>query len=136
MEEKGREMSPKKILLVDDESDYTDMLSVSLEQFAGYTVRTENDATKVAQVAYEFQPDLILLDIMMPEMDGGEVAALLSEQPGTKTIPVAFLSAMVMPTDAAKGPLRRYYFSKTMSATKLIESIEKILADAPPTEPA
>jgi CheY-like chemotaxis protein len=123
-------MNPTKILLVDDEPTYTEMLGMSLQQFAGYSVRTENDAAKALQAAVDFNPDLILLDVMMPELDGGDVAAQLAAKPGTRNIPVAFLSAMVVPGDPAQSAQvtsPRRYLSKGMNIQDLIQNIEHIL---------
>ena len=71
-------MSTKKILLVDDESDILDFLSFNLSS-AGYDVKTASNGEEGIRIANEFEPDLILLDMMMPEMDGIETCEKIRE---------------------------------------------------------
>jgi len=82
----------KKILLVDDESDILDFLSYNLEN-AGYEVRVAQNGLEGVKVAQEFLPDLILLDMMMPEMDGIQTCEEIRNLDTTKEIVVAFLTA-------------------------------------------
>ncbi|MAO32336.1 MAG: DNA-binding response regulator [Crocinitomicaceae bacterium] len=82
----------KKILLIDDEPDITELIQFHLEQ-KEYIVKTAADGLKGIKIAREFMPDLILLDVMMPEMDGIEVCQLLKEDSKTKNILICFLSA-------------------------------------------
>ena len=82
----------KKILLIDDEPDITELIQFHLEQNE-YIVKTAPDGLKGIKIAKEFMPDLILLDVMMPEMDGIEVCQLLKENSKTKNILICFLSA-------------------------------------------
>lgn len=83
----------KRILVVDDEASITRLLKLNLEQTNDYDVRTENDATAALAAAEEFKPDLILLDVMMPEMDGGELAASFQANAKLKSVPIVFLTA-------------------------------------------
>ena len=93
----------KRILIVDDEPDFTNLLKLSLESHGYYEVQEENDADNVRAAARTFDPDLVLLDIMMPEQDGSEVAAALKADPLTRGIPIIFLTALVSAEDATKG---------------------------------
>src|SRR5258706_15639749 len=86
-------MLPKKILVVDDEVTITRLLKLNLEKTGAYVVREENRGAKAYAAAREFKPDLILLDVMMPDLDGGEVAAQLQADPLMKGIPIIFLTA-------------------------------------------
>ncbi len=88
-------MSQKRILIVDDEESFTRLLKLNLEAGGTYRVRTENRAPHAVAAAKEFLPDLIFLDVMMPEMDGGDVAAILQSDPELKHIPIVFLTAAV-----------------------------------------
>jgi DNA-binding response OmpR family regulator len=83
----------KRILVVDDEASITRLLKLNLEQTNRYAVRAENDATRAMAAAEEFQPDLILLDVMMPDLDGGQLAGRLQEHPQLKSVPIVFLTA-------------------------------------------
>ena len=85
-------MSTKKILVVDDESDILDFLSFNLE-LAKYFVKVASNGHEGIQIAKEFQPDLILLDMMMPEMDGIETCEKIRETEGLKDVVIAFLTA-------------------------------------------
>ena len=85
-------MSAKKILLVDDESDILDFLSFNLE-LAEYSVKVASNGHEGVRIAKEFQPDLILLDLMMPEMDGIETCEKIRETEGLKDVVIAFLTA-------------------------------------------
>jgi two-component system, OmpR family, response regulator len=88
-------MSQKKVLIVDDEESFTRLLKLNLEAGGTYRVRTENRAPYAVFAAKEFRPDLIFLDVMMPEMDGGDIASILRADPEMKHIPIVFLTAAV-----------------------------------------
>jgi two-component system, OmpR family, response regulator len=88
-------MSQKKVLIVDDEESFTRLLKLNLEAGGTYRVRTENRAPYAVSAAKEFRPDLIFLDVMMPEMDGGDIASVLRADPEMKHIPIVFLTAAV-----------------------------------------
>ena len=85
----------KRILVVDDQASNTRLLKLYLEGTNNYVVREENDAKAAVAAAEEFQPHLILLDVMMPVMDGGELAACFRANPQLKAVPIVFLTAAV-----------------------------------------
>ncbi len=87
------ETNKKRILVVDDEVAITRMLKLNLEQTNNYLVRTENVATAAVAAAEEFQPDLAIVDVMMPELDGGKLASLFQEHPTLRKVPIVFLTA-------------------------------------------
>lgn len=88
-------MTKKRILLVDDEKSLTTLLKLNLEETGNYDVRVENWPEDAVAAAREFKPDLILLDIIMPRMPGGNVAALIDNDPALKGTPIVFLTAAV-----------------------------------------
>jgi CheY-like chemotaxis protein len=88
-------MNKKRILLVDDEASFTRLLKLNLEQTGSYDVCVANWAEDALPAAREFRPDLILLDVVMPRMIGGDVAARLRADPDLRAIPIVFLSATV-----------------------------------------
>lgn len=92
----------KRILVVDDEKDFCFFLKKNLEAAGSFDVSVCNDGATALSLAENLRPDLILLDILMPGMDGPEVARQLKENPSTKAIPVVFLTAVVK-EDEAKG---------------------------------
>jgi CheY-like chemotaxis protein len=93
----------RKILLVDDEAGFTELLKMNLERSGAFEVRIENDSTKAVAAAREFSPDAILLDVVMPGMDGGDVQAQLQANPLLARIPVVMLTALVDSTELSEG---------------------------------
>ncbi|HXG00534.1 MAG TPA: response regulator transcription factor, partial [Bacteroidota bacterium] len=91
----------KTILVVDDEQDIIDLLKYNLEK-EGYRVLTARNGKKALEQA-KHQPDLILLDVMMPEMDGWEVCKQLKRDANTQHIPVLFLTAKETEVDEVLG---------------------------------
>jgi two-component system OmpR family response regulator len=85
----------KRVLVVDDQARDTRLVKLYLEGTNDYVVREENDAMAALSAAEEFQPHLILLDVMMPGMDGGELAACFQANPKLKAVPIVFLTAVV-----------------------------------------
>ena len=93
----------KRILAVDDRVSNTRLVKLCLEQTNDYVVREENDATLALAAAEEFQPHLILLDLMMPGLDGGELAARFRASPSLKGVPIVFLTAAVTKAEVKAG---------------------------------
>lgn len=93
----------KRILVVDDQAQNTRLLKLYLERTEQYVVREENNAKAALSSAEEFQPNLILLDVMMPGMDGGELATCLRASPQLKAVPIVFLTAAVTKGEVAAG---------------------------------
>ena len=123
-------MTKKKILVVDDEVGLTRMLKRNLEATGRYDVRAESAGAAAVNAAREFQPDLILLDVMMPGISGDEVAAQLKEDKQLRVIPIVFLSAIVKkeetkPTGGEIGGLT--FLAKPVKLDDLITCIENRL---------
>jgi CheY-like chemotaxis protein len=91
-----------KVLVVDDEPDVLDLVSYNLGQ-AGFLVETAADGADGLRKARSVSPDLILLDLMLPEMDGLEVCKLLRRDPKTNTIPIIMLTARAGEIDRIVG---------------------------------
>ncbi len=85
----------KRILVVDDEPSMTRLLKLNLEQTGAYEVATENVSQAALATAERFRPDLMLLDVMMPGLDGGHLASALQASPKLKGVPIVFLTAAV-----------------------------------------
>jgi len=123
-------MSRKRILVADDETSITRLLKLNLERTGNYEVREENLGARVFEAAQEFKPDLILLDVMMPDMDGGDVAASLKQDPALRKTPVVFLTAAVKKEElgAPEGRIGgRMYIAKPLNVQGVIGVIEKTL---------
>jgi CheY-like chemotaxis protein len=88
-------MNKKRILIVDDEVGAARLLKASLEQTNQYEVRVENWPEDAVSAAREFKPDLVLLDLIMPRLPGGNVAAQMQADPELARTPIVFLTAAV-----------------------------------------
>ena len=127
-----------RILVVDDESDVTELLEYKLEQ-EGYRVATLNDPLAFIAKVREFEPDLMLLDIMMPELSGIQLCRIVRADPMMKNIPVIFLSARGEVEDRIKGleAGAEDYISKPFNINELLLRISKMLKrSGAPSEPA
>ncbi len=123
-------MQKKQILLIDDEPDVTGLLKLNLENTGAYEVREENRAEHALATARTFKPDLIILDIMMPNVDGGEVAAQLKADKALKETPLVFLTAVATKKEAKEmgGTIGGHPFiAKPANLEELEELIEKQL---------
>lgn len=119
----------KKILVIDDESSILTFLEKRLS-CAGYQVKTINNAEEGIKIAEEISPDLIILDILMPGMDGTEAAEKLRQNDSTKNIPIMFLSCLFSSKDEISGNKeieRSYYLAKPYNPKELLREIERIV---------
>jgi two-component system, OmpR family, alkaline phosphatase synthesis response regulator PhoP len=98
----SRSIGEQRILIVDDESAIRLICRVNLES-AGFEAIEAGDGETALAVARSERPDLILLDVMLPGLDGWEVAATLRETPETRDIPIIFLTARTSTTDEVHG---------------------------------
>lgn len=127
-----------RVLVVDDESDVTELLQYRLEQ-EGYRVATLNDPLGFVVKVREFEPDLMLLDVMMPELSGIQLCRIVRADPSMKNIPVIFLSARGEVEDRIKGleAGAEDYVSKPFNTNELLLRISKMLKrSGAPSEPA
>ena len=125
-------MDKKKILIVDDEVRLCRILKLNLEETGDYEVQTESKSTNVMSIVFSFRPDLIVLDFVMPEMDGGDVLKLLEANPRTKNIPIIFLTAVATKEDTRdQGTVIGGHFviAKPVDMEELIEAIERKLLE-------
>src|SRR5207237_5516101 len=93
----------RRILIVDDDRESTHLVKILLEKAGHYLVLEENDPVKAHQSARNFRPDVILLDIMMPETDGAEVAAQIEADPELQSTPIIFLTALLTKPETKTG---------------------------------
>ena len=126
----GSEMKERRrILIVDNDPDTTHLVKVLIERTGHYLVLEENDAAKAHQSARNFRPDLILLEVVMPETDGGEVAARIEADPELHNTPIVFLTALVTRAEAKSGlNIQGHPFlAKPLSIPELLTAIEQQL---------
>ena len=115
----SREHRTRRILIVDDDDDATDMLSQILER-SGYVTRHAADGATALEVAAEFHPDLVLLDIGLPSMSGIEVASALRHSPGGAEMRIVALSGRE-PEDLPPGEGFDAWLVKPTSLERLRE---------------
>lgn len=128
-------MDKRKILLVDDDAGITDFVKSILEQTGKYEVLAENNGAQAFQAAKRFTPDLILLDVAMPDMDGPEVADALRSDPNTRDVPIIFLTSIVSEKEAeAFGGVigGRPFIAKPVKKQKLIDCIDQAMSKSSP----
>ncbi len=127
-----------RILVVDDESDVTELLEYKLEQ-EGYRVATLNDPLAFVAKVREFEPDLMLLDIMMPELSGIKLCRIIRADSAMRETPVIFLSARSEVEDRIKGleAGAEDYISKPFNINELLLRISKMLKrSGAPSQPS
>ncbi len=116
-----------KILLIDDEVDFTELLAANLEE-SGYEVRQINDPTKALAEARKFQPDICIIDLVMPRMDGGDVVSALKDDASLSKTPVLMLTALVEENPEDPGELQMKgglpFVSKTSDLEVIINAIK------------
>ena len=119
----------RRILIVDDDANSTHLVKILLERSGPYLVLEENDAANADQTAHNFKPDVILLDIIMPKMDGGELATQIEADRELHDTPIIFLTALVTHTEANSGLQMQGHplVAKPISIPELINAIEKHL---------
>ena len=117
------------ILIIDNNRDFAHSAKLALERTGRYFVYEENDGSKAHQTAQGLKPDLNLLDIAMPETDGGEVAARIESDPTLHRTPIVFLTALVTKAETKSGlQIQGHPFlAKPISIPELVAAIEQSL---------
>ncbi|MFA5356189.1 MAG: response regulator [Candidatus Omnitrophota bacterium] len=121
-------MEKKKILIIDDEENFAKLVKKNIErtgEFEAYTATNGEDGLKLVR---ELKPDLVLLDMIMPDMDGADVATQIRDDESIKDTSIVFLTAMVRPdeTDPRMGFTKGYSLvSKTVTVKELLACIKE-----------
>lgn len=127
-------MKKKKVLVIDDERGFTKMVKLNLEASGDYEVRIQNNSLDALQTAIEFQPDVILLDVIMPDLEGPDVVYQIKNNDVLKDTPVIFITANITreEVDAQEGYIGGHAFlAKPGSIEELIACIEKQIKSHP-----
>lgn len=122
----------KRILVVDDEAALTRVVKFNLERTGNYEVHTENLGRNTIAAAKEFNPKLIILDVMMPDMGGDEVSSLLRDDPELCHIKIIFMTAIVTRDETEQMGENiggNIFLAKPVKIDELISTIERVLAD-------
>lgn len=121
----------RKILVIDDDIISQNLLRSTLTQ-AGYSVVVASNGEEGIKIASEQPPGLVVLDIMMPGLYGGEVAAILKSDPKTKDIPIIFLSSLITGKDRKANSKKEtiVYLSKPYNRDELLNEVKKYFMGA------
>ena len=129
----------RRILIVDDDRDGTRLIKILPEKISHCRVLEENDAAKAHESARDFRPDLVLLDMMMPQIDGRDIAAQIDADPELQTTPIIFLTAVATNAEAKAGISFQGHpvLAKPINILELINRIEENLpAQLTPNTPS
>lgn len=125
-------MNKKRILIIDDDVPLTLSMKINLEDIGDYEVRVENSSLKAVAAAREFRPDLILLDIVMPDLDGGDVSAQMKSDPMLADVPILMVTALVSNSEIGSDDVvssgDQLMVAKPIKFDKLVHAIESRLA--------
>jgi DNA-binding response OmpR family regulator len=119
---------PKEILIVDDEPSIVVPIQFLMEQ-QGYSVLVAENGEDALDAIYKYKPDLILLDIMLPRIDGYEVCEIVRLNPEYRDIKIIFLTAKGREVEIAKGLAlgANAYITKPFSNTELVAKVKELL---------
>jgi DNA-binding response OmpR family regulator len=117
----------KKVLIVDDEVALTTLLKANLEAAGRFEVQTENRGAAAVRAAQRLKPDIVLLDIMMPDLEGTEVLNRLRQVASLREVPVIFLTATLMEGETAAGGENYSFLPKPIEADSLIAAIDDLI---------
>ena len=123
-------MDKTRILVVDDDVGISRLVSIALEKTRLYEVRVENRSRQALPCAREFRPHLVLLDVDMPGMDGGAVAAQLRADLSLNDLKIIFFTSLISRSETAQSLISRggdLFLCKPVDAATLVRSIETVL---------
>ncbi|HEV56906.1 MAG TPA: response regulator [Phycisphaerales bacterium] len=125
--------TPKGTIVIADDEPNLRLVLERLLREEGYTVHSATDGVEALSLARSVRPDLLVLDIMMPNLDGPGVAAALRDDPGTAHVPIVFLTAVLTHDDQARLSQRRtdqVYLAKPYDVDELLATVRHMLASA------
>ncbi len=121
----------KRVLLVDDEKSITVGVGLNLKATGNYEVETANDPREALRLAREFRPDILLLDVVMPGMDGGELRDRIRQIPGLENVPTIMITALVSNNEVSEDGViesgDNLMLPKPVKLERLLAAIEQML---------
>lgn len=122
-------MAGKRVMIVEDDPAIAELLARTLDRF--YEVRVVNDGGQALQTASELRPDVILLDVNLPNKDGFAIAQQMKDSPVLSRIPIIFLTARDRSLDVVKGIQvgAKHYITKPFKIDDVLKKVQKL---APP----
>ena len=124
-------MKKPKIMIIDDEKNIVKMLKLNLDATDKYEVRVNHEPLKAISAIAEFFPDLLILDVMMPGLQGSEIAEMLAVDPKLKNIRVLFLTALAKNNQlkVSRSIEGRRFIAKPVKMSNLIACLDEELAE-------
>jgi len=124
-----RNRNKPRILIVDDNLRLSQSARLVLQESGQYVVCEENDAASALETGRGFKPDLILLDLVMPHLDGAEVAAQIESDWALRGVPIVFVTGLVTPSEARNGQRidGHWVVSKPASGSHLLRVVDESL---------
>jgi putative two-component system response regulator len=118
----------KRILLIDDDPAFTRMVKLLLEASGNYSIEEENNSRNAFATARWFRPDLVFLDVMMPDLDGGDIARQIEADALLQGTPIVFFTGLVSEAEAVSNRIGGYRFiAKPLRRDQLVSCVEEIL---------
>lgn len=124
-------MLKRKILIVDDDSTLAAEVKLTLEETGRFEAQCESKGSRALETALAFSPDLILMDLLIPDLPGAEAAEQLHDHPATRHIPIVFFTILVSRDEvqANTGMIGgRYFLAKPSTIEELVRCIDQALA--------
>ncbi len=121
-----------KILIIDDDQRLAELLQFTLTKAQLYETLLETRPRRAVDTVRAFMPDLILLDVEMPGLNGGEVAKALAADPALRWIPVLFVTSLLSKTETGSRPFHRgdqRFLAKLVEPNALVGAVEEMLAE-------
>jgi DNA-binding response OmpR family regulator len=119
-------MDKKKILIIDDEENFCNLVKKNVEKTNEFEVHVATNGDDGIKSIKEIKPDLILLDIIMPGLDGGDVVSLIRGDESIKDTPIVFLTSLVRKDEVGAGFTKGYsLLAKTVTVRELIACIKE-----------
>lgn len=129
--------NPRRVVYIEDDPEMIDLVTMILSR-RGFTVKGAHGGRKGLDIVLQDPPDLVLLDLMMPGMDGWEVYQQLKANEATRNVPVIIITAKAQPVDRVLGlHIAKVddYISKPFRPQELVDSVEKVLTSTSQEEP-
>ena len=122
-------MGKKRVMIIDDEEGFALMIKIRLERIGNYEVMALTDAKDAIKQVHDFRPDVILLDLIMPKVNGLDVRDMLGNDPIARQIPVIIVSGIDQSMD--KGQAYKFgavdYIAKPVDDARLLDAVEKAI---------
>jgi len=128
-------MSKRRVLVVDDDINLSRLAAIVLESSGKYEVMIVHESVRAIAAAVQFRPEVMLLDVDMPRLSGGDLAREAALESRLRDIPILFLTGLVRPEETRNGPVEsggRQFLSKPVDPAQLLAAVGRLLPPASP----